>query len=91
MATVAVRHSIEDFATWKIAFDDHGTIRKEHGCTGETVLRDASAPNDVLVLTTWPSLTEAHAFASDPSLKEAMARAKVIGAPRIEFYEEAKV
>ena len=89
MATVAVRHRVADFDAWKVAYDEHGTVRKELGTTGDTVLRDAADPNEVLVLTTWPSLREAKAFANDPSLPEAMAKAGVIGAPRIEFYKEA--
>ena len=88
-ATVAVRHSVEEFDSWKIAFAAHGTIRKEHGCTGEKILQEAGEPNEVLVLTTWPSMKEAHAFAEDPSLPEAMKQAKVVGAPRIEFYDGA--
>jgi heme-degrading monooxygenase HmoA len=62
---------------------------REHGSTGATVLRDASDPNEVLVLINWPSRENAHAFANDPSLREAMEKSGVIGAPRIEFYEEA--
>ena len=91
MTTVAVRHSAADFDAWRVVFDEHGTIRKGHGCTGETVLRDEQDPNSILVLTQWPSPAEAHAFASDPSLAEAMKRAGVVGPPRIEFYEEAGI
>jgi heme-degrading monooxygenase HmoA len=89
MATVAVRNRVADFDAWKIGYDEHGAVRKEHGSTGATVLRDASDPNEVLVLTYWPSLENARAFANDPSLREAMEKSGVIGAPRIEFYEEA--
>jgi heme-degrading monooxygenase HmoA len=89
MATVAVRNRVADFDAWKIGFDEHGTARKERGSTGATVLRDASDPNEVLVLINWPSLENAHAFANDPSLREAMEKSGVIGAPRIEFYGEA--
>jgi quinol monooxygenase YgiN len=91
MATVAVQHTVEDFDSWRDAFDDHGTTRKEHGCTGETVLRDQENTNRVLVLTQWPSMKEAHAFASDPSLAEAMKKAGVVGPPRIEFYEAVAI
>ena len=91
MTTVAVRHKVTDFEAWKGFFDEHGAVRKGHGTTGETVLRDAGDPNEVLVLTYWPSGTEAQAFLGDPSLKDAMARAGVVGAPRIEVYEEAGV
>ena len=88
MATVAVRHKVQDFATWKLAYDEHGAVRKEHGCTGDTVLRDETDANEVLVLTYWPALANAHAFADDPSLPGVMGRAGVVGAPRIEIYEE---
>jgi hypothetical protein len=88
-ATVAVRHTVEDFDTWRIAFDEHVTIRTKHACTGERVLQADGDPNQVLVLTTWPSLKEAHAFAEDPSLPGAMKQANVVGAPRIEFYDGA--
>jgi hypothetical protein len=40
------------------------------------------------VLTYWPNLGAAHAFRDDPSLPEAMARGGIVGAPRIEVYEE---
>jgi quinol monooxygenase YgiN len=88
-ATLAVRHSFEDFDAWRIAFDEHRTVREEYGCTGEVVLRAEGEPNTVLVLTTWPSLQAAHAFAQDPALPDAMRRGKVLSAPRLEFYEGA--
>ena len=91
MATVAVRHTAADFDAWRVEFDQHGTVRKGHGCTGETVLRDEQDPNTVLVLTHWPSMKQAQAFASDPGLAEAMRKAGVVGPPRIEFYEEAGI
>jgi hypothetical protein len=91
MATVAVQHTVEDFDSWRVSFDGHGKNRKEHGCTGETVLRDEENANRVLVLLQWPSMKEAHAFASDPSLAEAMRNSGVVGPPRIEFYETAAI
>lgn len=91
MTTVAVRHKVADYDAWRVVYDEHGAVRKQHGSTGATVLRDAEDPNEVLILTHWPSITEARAFADDPSLAEAMGRAGVVSAPRIEFYEEAAV
>lgn len=89
MTTVAVRHRVADFDTWTVTYNEHGKVRDEIGCTGDTVMRDADDPNEVLVLTYWPDIEAAHAFASHPTLPEVMAKAGVIGAPRIEFYEEA--
>lgn len=89
MTTLAVRHTVADFDTWKAGFDEHGANRKEHGQLSEAVLRGGDDPNTVLILMTWPSAGDAQGFLDDPSLREAMTRAGVIGAPRIELYEEA--
>ena len=89
MTTVAVRHQVTDFDAWKAVYDEHGAVRKELGTTGDRVMRDAGDPNAVLVLTYWPALSNAQAFLSDPSLKDAMSRAGVVTEPRIEIYEEA--
>ena len=89
MTTVAVRHRVADFETWLLTYKEHGAVRDRIGCTGDKVLRDANDPNEVLILTSWPSAAKAHEFASDPSLPEAMKKAGVVSEPRIEFYEEA--
>ena len=88
MATVAVRHRVADFDTWKAGYDDHGVVRKELGCTGDLVLRDAADAGAVLVLTYWPTEADAQAFVTDPRLPEVMKKAGVISEPRIEIYEE---
>ena len=89
MTTVAVRHHVADFDAWKTVYDEHGAVRRELGTTGDRVLRGADDPNEVLVLTYWPARSNAQAFLSDPSLKDAMSRAGVVAEPRIEIYEEA--
>ena len=89
--TVAVRHRVADFETWLVAYKEHGAVRDRLGCTGDKVLRDASDPDEVLILTYWPALSNAQQFATDPSLPEAMKKAGVVSEPRIEFYEEASV
>jgi heme-degrading monooxygenase HmoA len=90
-AVVAVRHRVHSYEGWRPVYDEHGAVRKSHGCTGDTVLRDETDPNEILVLTYWPSLADAHAFASDPSMPEVMHRAGVAGAPRVEIYDEAGI
>lgn len=89
MTTVAVRQHVADYDTWKAGYDEHGAVRKEFGCTGDMLLRDANDPHDVLVLTFWPTAADAQAFTTDPRLPDVMTRAGVTSAPRIEIYEEA--
>jgi len=47
--------------------------------------RNADDPNELTGLHWFASVDEAHAFANDPDLKDAMASAGVIGPPRIEI------
>lgn len=86
MTTVAVRHSVADYETWKAAFDEHDQVRRSHGATGHRVLRDG---NDLLVLLEFPSDSAAAAFQADPSLGAAMAKAGVQGAPDISVRTES--
>jgi len=87
---VAVRHPVEDFEKWKLVFDEHRAVRESHGASGHWLLVDQNEPGTQLILNEFPNREAAEAFASDPSLPEAMARAGVSGPPRIEFYETAE-
>ena len=84
---VAVRHAVEDSEKWKVVFDEHRAARESHGARGHWLLVDQDDPRTQLILNEFPDRAAAEAFAADPSLPEAMARAGVTGPPRIEFYE----
>jgi hypothetical protein len=88
MTTLAVRHSVADYDTWKSVFDAHGDARRSHGATGHRVLRDG---NDLLVLLEVPDSAAAQSFQSDPSLREALAHAGIQGAPDICLRSEAEL
>jgi hypothetical protein len=87
MTTLAVRHSVADYETWKSGFDKHDAARRSHGATGHRVLRDG---NDLLVLIEFPDAAAAQAFQSDPALRTAMQDAGVQGAPDISLRAEAE-
>jgi hypothetical protein len=86
MTTLVVRHTVQDFDTWKSGFDSHDPVRRGHGSTGYQVLQDG---NNVLALIAFPDVASSEAFRSDPSLREVMAKAGVIGAPDISIWSEA--
>jgi hypothetical protein len=82
---MVVQHPVEDYAAWRIEYDKAQPIRDRHGVTDATIFRDADDPNVLTGLHWFASVDEAYAFANDPDLKVAMARAGVIGSPRIEI------
>ncbi|HUQ62240.1 MAG TPA: hypothetical protein VM121_00620 [Acidimicrobiales bacterium] len=88
-ATLAVRHSVADYATWLVAYKEAETIRDKHGCTAEQVYRLPADGNDVFVTHDFPTAAQAEAFAADPDLSAAMERGGVTSAPRIEIFERA--
>jgi heme-degrading monooxygenase HmoA len=87
---IIVQHTVRDYDAWKPAFDEHESVRRQHGSLGHSVYRSADDPNEVTVVTTWESREQAEAFARDPSLAEAMKKGGVISEPRVTFLEEAE-
>jgi hypothetical protein len=88
-ATLIVRHRVDDYATWRSAYDGADALRQQYGCTGEQVTTDPADQQEVYVLHWFPSVEQARAFAESDELREAMGRAGVSGAPRIEITVEA--
>ena len=54
-----------------------------------SIYRGVDDPNAITAVMDFPSAANAKAFASDPSLKEAMSKAGVTGPPQITFVESA--
>jgi len=88
-ATLLVRHEVEDYAAWRSVYDSVDGLRKQHGCTNAEVLVDPAAKENVYVVHRFPTVEQAQAFAGSSELREAMGRAGVKGAPRIEIAVEA--
>ena len=88
-ATLAVRHSVNDYATWRATYDEVATLRDQHGCTADAVFRLPGDPNQIFITHDFPSVAQAEAFAGDPALKAAMQRGGVSAPPRIEIFERA--
>jgi heme-degrading monooxygenase HmoA len=86
---IIVQHKVRDYDTWKPAFDAHGDVRRRYGATGHELFRGVDDPNEITVVSHFPSREQAEAFAADPSLKEAMERGGVISEPRITWAQEA--
>jgi uncharacterized protein (DUF1330 family) len=77
MATLSVRHAVEDFEKFSAVFAENKGLRQRHGATGHRVLRDG---NDVVVLVEFPDEAAARGLVTDPALRTAMQNAGTSGA-----------
>lgn len=85
-----VQHRVRDYAAWKPVFDEHGWLRAQHGATRHWLHRVLEDSNDLVIGVEFPSRQAAEGFVADPSLREAMERAGVEGAPSIQILEEVE-
>jgi len=90
MIYLNVRHTVADYAKWRVGFDGDESARRDAGATGvQQIYRDAENPNAITVMMEWDSAEKALRFNQDPSLKEAMEKAGVISAPEVRFLDRA--
>jgi quinol monooxygenase YgiN len=88
MATMFVRHTVNDYGNWKRVYDQLASVRKERGVTSASVHRDPKDPNTIIVTHQFKDMNAATAFANSEDLKSAMADAGVAGPPEIWFGED---
>lgn len=85
MVTLFVRHKVEDFDAWKVAYDAFEEQRKEMGVTGHGAYQGDTDSNEVTVYHHFDDLETAKTFAESPKLQAAMANCGIIGVPDIWF------
>jgi hypothetical protein len=81
--TLVVRHKVASFAKWKSVFDCHEAFRKQSGWTSHVVLADVADTNQVTIIGHLQTAAQAKEFGKAPSLKEAMQKGGVQGAPDV--------
>ncbi len=87
-ATLIVRHHVDDYGAWRSVYDSVDGLRQQHGCTADEVMVAPGDKQDVFVLHRFPTLEQAQAFAGSDELRDAMGRAGLTDAPRIEIAVE---
>ncbi len=89
MAIMFGRATVDDFATFRKAFDEGEGIRQSAGSTGNTVYQSVDEPNEIIVRVEFPTADAAKAFSTSQGLRDAMQRAGLKEAPRLLIVEEA--
>ena len=90
MPYLLVRQKVTDYEKWKSAFDAHSVIRQAHGSRGGQLFRNASDPNELVVLLEWDVLERARQFAQSEDLRGLTQRAGVIDHPDISFLKDGE-
>jgi hypothetical protein len=88
MAWIQVRHRVEDYATWKAAYDQTAAYKRDHGWKRYRLFSVGGDRKNVLVMEEFETLDHARRFLDSPFLLEAMSGAGVIGAPEIMLVNE---
>jgi heme-degrading monooxygenase HmoA len=90
MPYLLVRQTVMDYEGWKSAFDAHGVTRQANGSRGGQVFRNASDPNELVVLLEWDVLENARQFAQSEEWREVMQRAGVVEHSTICFLKDGE-
>jgi heme-degrading monooxygenase HmoA len=90
MPYLLVRHKVTDYEKWKSAFDAHSLTRQANGSRGGQLFRNASDPNEVIMLLEWDVLETARQFVQSEDLREVMQRAGVVDDPTIYFLKDGE-
>jgi quinol monooxygenase YgiN len=89
MATLFVRHKVEDFGAWKAAYDAFDAERKTMGVTAHGVFQTEDNPNEVTLYHEFENMDAAKTFVGSARLKEVMESAGVVGPPDMWFTKKA--
>jgi hypothetical protein len=82
-AAVLVTHAVENYETWKRAFDGHAAARRNAGIVATHINRSADNPNLLGVYMAATDAAKLDAFLSSTDLKETMKGAGVKGPPQL--------
>ena len=89
MTTVFIRHRVADYDAWKAAFDEHGSVRREHGLVDNGLLRDEDDANMVTIQLDTDDSARAREFLASESLRETMEGAGVVSQPEVWIANDA--
>jgi hypothetical protein len=80
---VIVTHKVANYAKWLPAYEGHDSARLANGMHSYVIGRGLQDSNMVLIALKIDDTARARAFMKDPSLKKAMQKGGVVGAPTI--------
>ena len=89
MPHMFVRVVVDDYETFRGAYDSAEPIRQAAGSTGNSVYRSIDNPNEVTVRIRFPTVDAAKEYSTSDELRECMQAVGIEGAPTVWFADEA--
>jgi quinol monooxygenase YgiN len=83
MTHVLVRFDLEDYESWKDAFEDRTAVREENGCRDETLFARSGNHRKVVLLAEWDSPENAEAYFDGADFRQVMRNAGVVRKPDV--------
>jgi heme-degrading monooxygenase HmoA len=89
MPYALVRLKVEDYAKWKLVFDQQSPPRQAGGSQGARIFRNADDPNELVILFQWDDLEKLRQYAQSegPQVRQ---RGGVTDQPDVYFLEEVE-
>ncbi len=87
MPYVLIIHEVENYAAWKVVFDQAVGLRCTAGELSYQVLQYENRPNQIVHFSAWTSIAAAKLFFESPELVEIRAKAGV-KSPEFIYLEE---
>lgn len=82
---MVVIHKVADYEKWKVAYEEHDSMRLANQIHSYVIGRGTKDPNMVLVAVKVDDMDKAKAFSKNPDLKKAMQKGGVTGTPSFSF------
>lgn len=88
MIHILIKHTVEDYDTWKPIFDEHASTRMEYGSQGYRLFHVSEDPNELVLLFEYDSAENVQKLLEESDLREVMEKAGMVGEPEIYFLNE---
>ena len=88
MATLIVKHTVDNYDSWKLVYDGADWLRKKHGIVSTSVHRSVENPNNMGITHRFRDMASLKAFMEE--LKPIMATAGLVGPPDLWVGEDVE-
>ena len=85
MPTAFIRHRVEDYEEWRLAYDEFTRANPSGVAVEPAVYRSIDDPNELLVIHEFGSSAEVEPWLDDSRRQQAMVVAGVLGTPRVDI------